>query len=356
MPSTTAIPARPVGIAARSPRAGAESSPREPSETAPQVVVAIDVGGTGIKCALVTAGHEVVHAERHPTGSERGADAVVRTILDVTAGLVDKARADGLLPVAAGICLPGVVDEADGVVRYAANTGRMRDVPLRGLAAGRLGLPVRVGHDVRTGGLAEATLGAGAGYDQVLFLPIGTGIAAAHIVGGTVLAGGHWGAGEIGHIIVRPGGPECGCGQRGCLEAIASAAAVGRHYSQRAGSAATAREVAGLAASGDPLAIEVWTDAVDALAAALLTAQALYDPALVIIGGGLAEAGEQLLSPLRAALRERIAFFTEPEIVRARLGDEAGTLGAALLALSVAELDHPTDPVAVATEVRERAA
>lgn len=327
-----------------------------PTENAPQVVVAIDVGGTGIKCALVTAAHEVVHTERHATGSERGAEAVVQTILDVAAGLAGQAYAEGLLPVAAGICLPGVVDEADGVVRYAANTGGMRNVPLRDLAAARLGLPVRVGHDVRTGGLAEAKLGAGAGYDQVLFLPIGTGIAAAHIVGGTVLAGGHWGAGEIGHIIVRPGGPECGCGQHGCLEAIASAAAVGRHYTQRAGTPATAREVAEKAADGDRLAIEVWADAVDALAAALLTAQALYDPTLVVIGGGLAEAGEQLLAPLRTALRERIAFFTEPRIVRAKLGDEAGSLGAALLALAVAELDHPTDPARSVLDPTARAA
>ena len=319
-------------------------SPVHHSDSAPQVVVAIDVGGTGIKCALVTAAHEVVHTERHATGSERGADAVVQTILDVAAGLADKARADGMLPLAAGICLPGVVDEANGVVRYASNTGGMRNVPLRDLAAERLGLPVRVGHDVRTGGLAEAELGAGAGHDQILFLPIGTGIAAAHIVNGTVLAGGNWGAGEIGHIIVRPGGPKCGCGQYGCLEAIASAASVGRHYSQRSGSEASAREVAALAAQGDAVATEVWADAVDALAAALLTAQALYDPTVVIVGGGLAEAGEQLLSPLRTALRERIAFFTEPQIVRAKLGDEAGCLGAALLALAVAEVDHPTDP------------
>jgi glucokinase len=317
------------------------------ADTAPQAVIAIDVGGTGIKCALVTPEHEVVHTERHATGSERGAEAVVRTILDIAAGLAEQAYADGRIPVAAGICLPGVVDEAQGVVRYAANTGGMRNVPLRVLATQRLGLPVRVGHDVRTGGLAEAKLGAGAGHDQILFLPIGTGIAAAHIVHGTVLAGGNWGAGEIGHIIVRPDGPPCGCGQRGCVEAIASAAAVGRHYSRRSGEVASAQEVAARAIAGDPVAAEIWADAVDALAAALLTAQALYDPTLVIVGGGLAEAGEQLLTPLRVAVRERIAFFTEPEIVPARLGDEAGCLGAALLALSVAELDHPTDVAVV---------
>lgn len=323
---------------------------------ADQVVVAVDVGGTGMKCALVGTDHRVLHTERHATRADRGAEAVVETIIEVVEGLVAKATADGLLPVAAGICIPGVVDEAAGVVRFAANLGGMKNMPLRDLVAERIGMPVRVGHDVRTGGLAEATLGAGAGHEQVLFLPIGTGIAAAHIVGGKLLAGGHWGAGEIGHIIVRPGGPLCGCGQRGCLEAVASAAAVGRRYSQRVGVTVTAREVAAQAAAGDPVAAEVWGETVDALADALLTAQALYDPTLVIVGGGLAEAGEQLLGPLRTALRERIAFFTEPEIVPARLGDEAGCLGAALLALTAAELDHPTDGVSDIASVREATA
>jgi glucokinase len=317
---------------------------KHPDVASGHVVVAVDVGGTGIKCALVTADHEVLHTERHATRAGRGARAVIETILGVTEGLAAKATADGLTPVAAGIAIPGVVDEAAGVVRYAANLGGLADTPLRDLATARLGLPVRVGHDVRTGGLAEATIGAGQGHDEVLFIPIGTGIAAAHIVSGRVLAGGHWGAGEIGHIIVRPGGPQCGCGRRGCLEAIASAAAVGRRYSERVRVTASAREVAARAAAGDPVAIDVWNETVDALADALLIAQALYDPTLVVVGGGLAEAGEQLLAPLRAALRERLAFFSEPEIVRARLGDEAGCLGAALLALSVAELDHPTDP------------
>ncbi|NUT37990.1 MAG: ROK family protein [Hamadaea sp.] len=323
-----------------------------------QVVVAVDVGGTGMKCALVGPDHQVLHTERHATRADRGAEAVVETIIEVVEGLVAKAKADGHLPIAAGICIPGVVDEAAGIVRYAANLGGMKNLPLRDRVAERIGLPVRVGHDVRTGGLAEARLGAGSASaaEQVLFIPIGTGIAAAHIIDGRVLAGGHWGAGEIGHIIVRPGGPLCGCGQRGCLEAVASASAVGRRYSERVGVTVSAREVAAQAAAGDPIAAEVWSETVDALADALLTAQALYDPTLVIVGGGLAEAGEQLLGPLRTALRQRIAFFTEPRIVPARLGDEAGCLGAALLALMAAELDHPTDGVSDIASAREATA
>ncbi|SCG53419.1 ROK family protein [Micromonospora inositola] len=299
---------------------------------ATQVVVALDVGGTGMKCALVRPDGVVVHAERHPTDAGRGPDAVVDTILEVAEGLAGKARAAGLTPVACGIAVPGVVDEARGVAVWSANVG-FRDVPLRELAEARLGLPTALGHDVRVGGLAEARLGAGRGADHVLFVAIGTGIAAAHVVDGSAAVGAHGAAGEIGHILVRPDGPRCGCGRPGCLEAVASAAAIGRRYAELAGDRATAAEVADRAAAGEPLAGRVWREAVEALADGLATGQALFDVATIVIGGGLAQAGPRLLDPLRGALRERLTFHREPRLVAAALGDEAGCLGAALLAL-----------------------
>ncbi|GAB3176712.1 glucokinase [Micromonospora palomenae] len=296
------------------------------------VVVALDVGGTGMKCALVRPDGAVVHAERHPTGAERGPAAVVDTILEVAEGLAGKARADGLTPIACGIGVPGLVDEAAGVAVWSSNIG-FRDVPLRELAATRLGLPTALGHDVRVGGLAESRLGAGRGVGHVLFVAVGTGIAAAHVVGGSAAAGAHGAAGELGHIQVRPDGPRCGCGRPGCLEAIASASAVGRRYTELAGTPLTAAEVADRAAAGDELAGQVWREAVEALADGLATAQALYDVETMVIGGGLARAGARLFDPLRAALRERMTFHREPRLVAAALGDEAGCLGAALLAL-----------------------
>jgi glucokinase len=298
----------------------------------PRVVVALDVGGTGMKCAVVDADGRVRHAERHPTGADRGGAAVVATILDVAAGLADKARADGLDPVAAGVAVPGVVDEATGTAVWAANIG-FRDVPLGRLLTERLALPAAVGHDVRAGGVAEARLGAGAGSRHVLFVAVGTGIAAAHVVDGVAFPGAHGAAGEIGHVVVRPGGPRCGCGQAGCLEAVASAAAVARRYAQETGHAVAADEVAARARAGDPPAVRVWDATVAALADGLVIAQALFDAEVVVLGGGLAEAGDQLLDPLRAAVRERITFHREPRLVRAALGDEAGSLGAALLAM-----------------------
>lgn len=319
-------------------------------------VIALDVGGTGIKCALVhadpaassngpgTAPTRVLHTERHPTGADRGPTAVLDTILNIAEGLADRARTDGLTPTAVGIAIPGIVDETGGKAVWSANVG-FRDVPLRDLISARLGLPTALGHDVRAGAIAESRLGAGRDARHVLFVAIGTGIASALVIDGQVFSGAHGAAGEVGHLVVRPNGPRCGCGQRGCLEAVASAAAVGRRYAERAQTAATAAQVAAAVATGDPLADQIWRETVAALADGLLAAQTLFDPEVIVVGGGLAEAGDLLLDPLRAALRARFTFHREPRLVRAALGDEAGCLGAALLALdTLAAGGRPTRP------------
>ncbi|MFI1938393.1 ROK family protein [Streptomyces purpureus] len=307
-------------------------------------VIALDVGGTGMKAALVGADGALLHEARRATGRERGAEAVVESILD----FADELRAHGQerygqAACAAGVAVPGIVDAERGVAVYAANLG-WRDVPLRELLGRRLGVPVALGHDVRTGGLAEGRIGAGQGADRFLFVPLGTGIAGAIGIGGTIEAGAHGYAGEIGHIVVRPQGPACGCGQRGCLETLASASAVTRAWATASGDPeADAADCAKAVASGDPRAVRVWQEAVDALADGLVTALTLLDPRRLIIGGGLAEAGETLFTPLRAAVEERVTFQKLPSIVPAALGDTAGCLGAGLLAWDLLAT-HPTDP------------
>lgn len=308
--------------------------PATPAEQT--AVIAIDVGGTGMKCAVIDGTGAIRHTERHPTGAQRGGKAVVETILSVAEGLAGKARADELTPTAAGVVVPGVVDETRGIAVYAANVN-FRDVPLRDLVAARLGLPVALGHDVRAGGLAEARLGAGRGYEQVLVVPVGTGIASAYVFGGRTFAGAHGAAGEIGHVVVRPDGPRCGCGAYGCLEAVASAAAVARSYQQCTGVEASAAEVVARAKAGEDAAARVWRDAIEALADGLRTGLTLFDPELIVVGGGLAEAGDALLAPLRETLASRLTFQRMPEMALAQLGDEAGCLGAGLLALALGE-------------------
>lgn len=287
-----------------------------------------------MKAALVGAGGELLHQARRATGRDRGPDAVVDGILDFAAEL----RAYGIEhlgapALAAGVAVPGIVDEERGIAAYSANLG-WRDLPLRGLLTERLGgVPVALGHDVRTGGLAEGRIGAGKGADRFLFVPLGTGIAGAIGIAGRVESGAHGFAGEIGHVVVRPGGTPCPCGQRGCLERYASAAAVSEAWASVAGNPeADAADCAKAVDGGDPKAREVWQHAVDALADGLVTALTLLDPRTLIIGGGLAEAGDTLFTPLREAVRRRVTFQKLPTIVPAALGDTAGCLGAGLLA------------------------
>ncbi|MEW1774158.1 ROK family protein [Streptomyces sp. NPDC086777] len=296
-------------------------------------VIALDVGGTGMKAALVGPDGELLHRDRRATGRDRGPDVVVTAILDFAAELRTYGeRHLGEPASAAGLAVPGIVDEEAGVAVYSANLG-WRDVPLRALLADRLGVPVALGHDVRTGGLAEGRLGAGRGADRFFFMALGTGIAGGFGLDGRVEPGAHGFAGEIGHVVVRPHGVPCPCGQRGCLERYASAAAVSEAWAKAAGDPdADAADCAEAVTSGDPNAVRVWGEAVAALADGLVTALTLLDPRVVIVGGGLAEAGSVLFEPLREAVEARVTFQKLPSIVPAELGDTAGCLGAGLLA------------------------
>jgi glucokinase len=305
---------------------------QESASRTPRTVAAIDVGGTAIKGALVTEDLRVTHDVRRPTPRAQGPDAVVEAIAEVADELLRAAPH----PVAIGIVVPGIVEESTGIARYSANLG-WRCLPLAAQLHQRTGLPVVLGHDVRAGALAEHRMGAGRGATGMLFLPLGFGIAGAIIADGRLVTSKGY-AGEVGHLQVDLAGDTCGCGRVGCLETIASAASVGRRYAQRAGLPAPvgAREVAALVGAGtDPIAAAVWREAIDALAGAITTVNAITAPEVVVIGGGLSLAGDLLLEPLRTAVADRRTFLPLPRIVPAELGDRAGSLGAAMLALDL---------------------
>jgi glucokinase len=302
------------------------------------VVVACDVGGTGIKAGLVDRAGQVRDARTVPTPVVDGdGDATAKAVLDRVAGLIGElgAAAGPTGAAGAGVIVPGLVDTAAGLARYAENLG-WRDVPFVDRLTEATGLPVAFDHDVRAAGAAEQRFGAGRGHQDVAFVPIGTGISAALVLDGRPYAGGGW-AGEIGHIDVGSGLP-CPCGARGCLETVASAAAIARRYSERSGrSVAGALEVAARlgsgSGSGDPDARAVWDEAVDALAFVLAVTAGVAAPELIIIGGGLSGAGPALLEPLRRGVARRVTPpQRQPELVAAALGEQAGLLGAALLA------------------------
>jgi glucokinase len=316
--------------------------------------VGVDVGGTGIKAGLFAEDLGLRLEFRVPTPREDGPGAVVAAALAaVTDAVARGVRQFGTAPAAVGLAVLGLVDEAAGVAKTSAATG-WRDVPLRALVEESVSVPVGFGHDLRAAALAEARLGAGRGLDSFLFVAIGTGIGSALVLGGQPLAGAHGRAGEIGHVLVRGHDDPCSCGGVGCLEAVASARAVAVRYGRRAasrpgagprqgagpgqgaGRAAavplSAAQVAELVKRGDPDAVAVWSDAVEGLAEVLAGCVAIFDPAALVIGGGLAKSGEQLLAPLRSAIAERLTLGAPPPVAVAALGDRAALVGAGLLA------------------------
>lgn len=301
-----------------------------------RLVAAVDVGGTRVKAALVDrSGREVVSmTEPTPTGLA-APGALVGVVVAAVEALRARADREGLSAEvsACGVVVPGIVDDGAGVARWSANLG-WRDLPVVEPLASALGRPVALGHDVRAGLVAEARFGAAQGFPNVLFMPIGTGIAGALMLDGHVVVADGW-SGELGHVVVVPDGPACGCGGRGCLEAVASAAAIERAHAAASGRQLGGDAIAALVAGGDRVAGAVWATAVEALARAVVLTTTLTGVSRVLVGGGLARAGEVLLAPLRAAVATHLTFQREPTVVAAALGDRAGCLGAACLAFDL---------------------
>ncbi len=292
-------------------------------------VIGVDVGGTTIKAARLDAS-----GARHalpPVATPLGADAVVDAVVDV----VERLRAEDPSIAAVGVVVPGLVDAERGIAVLSENL-RWRDAPLRDRIAAATGLPTALDHDVRAAAGAELELG---GERDMAVLVIGTGIAAGLVVDGALLDA-RGAAGEVGHSIVLPDGPACVCGSHGCLEAVASAAAIARAYATRSGAPTTgAAEVLAAAGRGDPLAQEVWAEAVEALAVAVRQLVAIAGSRTIAIAGGLSLAGEALLGPLRERVAATLSLQAMPELRVAHVGVDGGMLGAIAIAQHLAARD-----------------
>lgn len=282
-------------------------------------VVAIDVGGTSVKGARYDA-DGTREAHRYvPTPTDPVA------VVDATAELIESLI--GPDTVSVGVIVPGLVDPVAGVARYAVNLG-WHDVALGSLLSARLGRRVAIDHDVTAA--TRAICDAHPSVGSLLFVSLGTGIAAGFAVGGTVWRGASDQAGELGHTCVVPDGELCACGQRGCLEVYASGAGIARRYQAAGGETGLGADRIAIRTADDPIAAQVWTEAVQALGSALATAVLLLDPELILIGGGVAQAGSALLDPVRAELSRRWQWRSAPDIRTAPA--DAGLRGAARLA------------------------
>lgn len=292
-------------------------------------IVAIDLGGTSLKGAVVSEATPEVATR--PTPASEGPEAVVDAVAGFAADLVGCAQSVAGI----GLAVPGIVDEDSGTVIEAANLG-WRDVAIGPVVQERVGVPVSLRHDVRAAALAEGLVGAARGYDDYLLLTLGTGVGAAVVFGGKPYTGLGGRGGELGHTTVDPDGPLCACGGHGCLEAYASAGAVVRRYAERTGERVEAEQVVARAVGGDHVAQVLWDDALDALALAIANYATLLAPELVVIGGGLAGAGEYLFDPLIRRLESLVRFAEAPAVVPAALGPDAGWRGAAIAASQAA--------------------
>lgn len=286
----------------------------------------VDVGGTSMRRSVVElddAGEPVLgEVVAEPAASDPAAavEQVLATAERASHG-VD----------AVGVVLPGLVDEVSGTGVWSENLG-WRDVPFGALLRERLDVPVAIGHDVRGWGDAERQWGAARGLADVAVVVIGTGISAAVVVDGRPLVARGL-AGEIGHLRVA-GDEPCACGGTGCLEAVASAAGIVRQYNAVADRPVVgAIEVVEAARRGEATAVAVWHTALDRIADGLAAMSTVVAPEAIVLGGGLARAGEELfLAPLRDRLTARLTYTPVPDLRPAVFAGTGGLIGAACVA------------------------
>lgn len=302
------------------------------SNQASDLVLSIDVGGTKIAVALVDAAGTLVHRGQQYTPH---ADAeVVWTAIDALVGAA-LAAADGRNVIGVGVGAPGPIDLSDGTVSP-INIPSWQRFPLSGRISERTGLPVRLCGDVLCLALAERWLGAAQGALFLLGMVVSTGIGGGLVLDGAPFYGRTGNAGHVGHIVVDPGGAQCTCGGHGCVETVASGPHLARWAHQHGWDAppdADAKALAQAAGRGEPIPLAAFARGADALAAAIASAAAVCDLDLVVIGGGVAQAGAVLFDPLRAALARYagLGFLRGLRVVPATLGADAGLVGAAAL-------------------------
>ena len=313
------------------------------------IVVGVDLGGTKILAAAVGDGSRILGRAKRPTPADAGGPAILAAILATVDQALYEARVGRDAVAVIGIGSPGPLDPVAGVIPFSSNLN-VRNWALGPDLSAATGRPVLLQNDVRAGGYGEYRLGAGRGHKNVLAAFVGTGVGGCLILDGHVLEGATGNAGEIGHIVVKPGGPRCGCGRRGCLEALSSRTAIARRVGKAArkglSSALAAKvdrksgklksgDLAAAMLANDPVAVQEVQRAARYLGLGLGGLINLLGPDVVVVGGGVTAAiGEPFLDLVRAAAREQVLVDPEGRIAikSAALGDDAGVLGAALLA------------------------
>ena len=295
--------------------------------------IGLDLGGTDLKAGLVTFAGELRGFVRRPSRTEESADAPFEVVLETAAELGRRSGGPGPLPV--GLGCPGVIESGSGAqIGTTAHLPHWDGMAVRERLVPSLGSRVRVDNDANCAALAEARIGAARGARVSLTLTLGTGIGCGIVVDGRVMRGAHGGAGEIGHLPLGSGALRCRCGVERCVEPEASASGLVEAARAAGLEVADGAAVFAAAARGDAVATQLVDRMADRLGALISIAVDLLDPNIVVVGGGVAQAGEPLFARLHAAL-QRYALRSHQRqlrVVAAALGERAGTIGAGLMA------------------------
>lgn len=305
--------------------------------------IAVDIGRTQMRAGYFRSGNLTPSkiervSTRHPS----------MTPLERLFGLIESTwPKDGCVD-AIGVAAAGPLDSYAGIVREAPNIPGWVDIPLRKYLEDRFNVTVALGNDANLAAMGEWKFGAGQGHHYLIYITVSTGIGGGVIIAERLLLGANGLAAELGHITVVPGGPMCGCGQRGHLEALASGPAIASWVEQelsqgvpsslKLGTYLTAKQIGEAALQGDSLAIAAISRAGSYLGQAIADFLHIFNPTIVIIGGGVSQMGDLLLNPIRATVREHVLspYYVENlTITTAALGDNAGLMGALALAQSV---------------------
>jgi glucokinase len=303
--------------------------------------IGVDVGGTKIAAAVVSPEGKILNEVRYPTQA-----VPPNRLIDTIARAITEAK-DGFEVGGVCVAVPGLILAAENKVIFSPNLHEIEGIPLDKEIGGRIGLSVTVENDANAAAWGEFRYGAGKDVEHMVFITLGTGVGGGVITHGVLLRGAQGAGGELGHVTIDPVGPRCGCGNRGCLEALASGTSIQRRAREVAnerpnsalGQLAIERQVLGedvteLAQAGDEAAIAVLEETGMWLGIGLAGFVNIFNPEVIAVGGGAARAGEFILGPARkeVQLRARSPSRDLVEIREATLGPESGVLGAGALA------------------------
>lgn len=312
-------------------------------------IVGIDIGGTFIKAAALDRHGHILATAKRDTRAMEGVDATMGEVVEAARQVMADGGIDAAEVCGVGMGVPGRHRSEEGIAVYSPNFAGWVNVQLVSPVEKALGLATYMRNDVKTASLGEYRFGAGRGYRFVVMITLGTGIGGSAIIDGQLRLGSSEGFAEVGHMCIDPNGPRCGCGSHGCWEAFAGrdgiidrglrAVQTGRSTALAEVAASpgglTPRAIAEAARAGDSVAQEVLEETGFYLGVGIANLVQLYDPELVIVGGGIAAAGEWLFGPIRRTVRARarMVTFDPSRIVTAQLGDDAGVIGASVLVL-----------------------